>query len=52
MRTVDDIEVTIDRDGVHWGGELRARLVVEDAVKPTSAEAVRQLRLADPGVAA
>ena len=41
---VDDREVRVDRDGVHWGGELRARLVVEDTVKPTSAEAVRELR--------
>ena len=41
---VDGIEVRIDREGVHWGGELRARLVVEDTVKPTSAEAIRELR--------
>jgi P-type Cu+ transporter len=41
---VEGIEVTIDRAGVHWGGELRARLVVEDTVKPTSAEAIRELR--------
>jgi P-type Cu+ transporter len=41
---VDGIEVTVDRAGVHWGGELRARLVVEDTVKPTSAEAIRELR--------
>jgi Cu+-exporting ATPase len=41
---VDGVEVTVDRAGVHWGGELRARLVVEDTVKPTSAEAVRELR--------
>jgi Cu+-exporting ATPase len=41
---VDGLEVTVDRAGVHWGGELRARLLVEDAVKPTSAEAVRELR--------
>ena len=34
----------MDREGVSWGGELRARLVVEDIVKPTSAEAVRELR--------
>ena len=38
------VEVTVDRAGVHWGGELRARLVVEDTVKPTSAEAIRELR--------
>ncbi|MBA2462362.1 MAG: cadmium-translocating P-type ATPase [Actinobacteria bacterium] len=42
--TVEDVEVTVDRAGVHWGGELRARLAVEDTVKPTSAEAVRELR--------
>jgi Cu+-exporting ATPase len=41
---VDGVEVTVDRAGVHWGGELRARLAVEDTVKPTSAEAVRELR--------
>ena len=41
---VDGFEVTVDRAGVHWGGELRARLVVADAVKPTSAEAIRGLR--------
>jgi Cu+-exporting ATPase len=41
---VDGVEVVVDRAGVHWGGELRARLVVEDTVKPTSAEAVRELR--------
>jgi P-type Cu+ transporter len=41
---VDGVEVTVDRAGVHWGGELRARLVVADAVKPTSAEAIRGLR--------
>jgi Cu+-exporting ATPase len=29
---------------VHWDGEPRARLVVRDTVKPTSAEAVRELR--------
>ena len=41
---VDGVEVTVDRAGVHWGGELRARLVVEDSVKPTSAEAIRELQ--------
>jgi len=41
---VDGVEVTVDRTGVHWDGELRARLVVEDTVKPTSAEAIRELR--------
>jgi P-type Cu+ transporter len=41
---VDGLEVTVDRAGVHWDGELRARLVVADAVKPTSADAVRELR--------
>src|SRR4029079_11613354 len=40
----DGVEVTVDRAGVHWGGKLRARLVVEDTVKPTSAEAIRELR--------
>jgi P-type Cu+ transporter len=29
---------------VHWGGEVRARLAVRDTVKPTSAEAVRELK--------
>ena len=41
---VDGLEVTVDRAGVHWDGELQARLVVEDSVKPTSAEAIRELR--------
>ena len=41
---VEGVEVTVDRAGVHWGGQLQARLVVEDTVKPTSAEAVRELR--------
>jgi len=41
---VDGLQVTVDREGVHWGGELRARLVVEDTVKPTSAAAIRELR--------
>ena len=41
---VDGVEVTVDRAGVHWDGELRARLIVEDTVKPTSAEAIRELR--------
>jgi Cu+-exporting ATPase len=41
---VEGTEVRVDRDGVHWGGELRARLIVEDTVKPTSAEAIRELR--------
>jgi P-type Cu+ transporter len=41
---VDGVEVTVDRTGVHWDGELRGRFVVEDTVKPTSAEAVRELR--------
>ena len=30
--------------GVRWDGELRATLVVEDSPKPTSDEAIRQLR--------
>jgi Cu+-exporting ATPase len=42
--TVEGREILVDREGVSWGGELRARLVVEDTVKPTSAEAVRELR--------
>ena len=41
---VEGREILVDRDGVSWGGELRARLVVADTVKPTSAEAVRELR--------
>jgi P-type Cu+ transporter len=41
---VDGVEVTVDRAGVHWGGELRARLAVEDTVKASSAEAIRELR--------
>jgi Cu+-exporting ATPase len=41
---VDGVEVKVDRAGVHWDGELQARLVVEDTVKPTSVEAVRELR--------
>jgi len=42
--TVEGREIVVDREGVSWGGELRARLLVEDTVKPTSAEAVRELR--------
>ncbi|HSL65439.1 MAG TPA: heavy metal translocating P-type ATPase, partial [Gaiellaceae bacterium] len=41
-----EVEV-VRRDGaitVLWDGEARATLVVRDTVKPTSAEAVRQLR--------
>jgi Cu+-exporting ATPase len=41
---VDGVDVTVDRAGVHWGGELRATLTVEDTVKPTSAEAISELR--------
>jgi Cu+-exporting ATPase len=46
---VDGHEVVVgrhERDGivVSWDGVRRARLVVADAVKPTSAEAVAQLR--------
>jgi P-type Cu+ transporter len=33
-----------DRIEVRWGGEVRARLEVRDTVKPTSAEAVAELR--------
>ncbi len=42
--SVEGIQVTVDREGVHWEGELRARLLVEDTVKPTSREAVAELR--------
>jgi Cu+-exporting ATPase len=45
---VDGRDVEVGRgDGaitVRWDGEVRARLVVRDTVKPTSAEAVRELR--------
>jgi P-type Cu+ transporter len=45
---VDGHEVEVGRgDGaitVRWDGEVRARLVVRDTVKPTSAEAVRELK--------
>jgi Cu+-exporting ATPase len=45
---VEGHEVEVGRgDGaitVSWDGEARARLVVRDRVKPTSAEAVRELR--------
>jgi Cu+-exporting ATPase len=45
---VDGREVEVGRgDGgvqVRWDGELKATLLVEDAVKPTSAEAVARLR--------
>jgi Cu+-exporting ATPase len=45
---VDGHEVEVGRgDGaitVRWDGEARARLVVRDTVKPTSAEAVRELK--------
>jgi P-type Cu+ transporter len=41
-----DVEVGRGSEGVEvrWGGEARAVLVVRDTVKPTSAEAVRELR--------
>ena len=41
-----DVEVGRDRGRllVGWDGESRAELVVEDTVKPTSAEAVRELK--------
>jgi P-type Cu+ transporter len=42
--TVEGLEVTVDRQGVHWDGQLRARLAVEDTVKPTSRDAVAELR--------
>jgi P-type Cu+ transporter len=45
---VDGHEVEVGRDHgaitVRWGGEPRARLIVRDTTKPTSAEAVRELR--------
>jgi P-type Cu+ transporter len=45
---VDGQEVEVGRgDGaveVRWDGEARARLVVRDTTKPTSAEAVRELK--------
>jgi P-type Cu+ transporter len=45
---VDGHDVEVGRGNgtveVRWDGELRARLVVADTVKSTSAEAVRQLR--------
>jgi P-type Cu+ transporter len=45
---VDGDEVEVGRgDGaiiVRWGGEPQARLVVRDTAKPTSAEAVRELK--------
>ncbi|HEX4521482.1 MAG TPA: heavy metal translocating P-type ATPase [Gaiellaceae bacterium] len=45
---VEGREVTVGRNGatveVAWGGEPRARLEFRDAVKPTSAEAVRELK--------
>ena len=45
---VDGHEVEVGRgDGaieVHWDSEPRARLVVRDTTKPTSAEAVRELK--------
>jgi Cu+-exporting ATPase len=46
---VDGYDVEVGRgEGaitVRWGGEVRARLVVRDTVKPTSAEAVRELKV-------
>ena len=45
---VDGHEVEVGRGeggiAVRWDGQLRARLVVRDTVKPTSAEAVRELK--------
>jgi P-type Cu+ transporter len=45
---VDGHEVEVGRGGgaveVRWDGERRAKLVVRDATKPTSAEAVRELK--------
>jgi P-type Cu+ transporter len=45
--TVDGRRVEIARGVVSWEGAERARLVVEDTVKPTSADAVRQLKALD-----
>ncbi|HET9323669.1 MAG TPA: heavy metal translocating P-type ATPase [Gaiellaceae bacterium] len=49
--TVDGHDVAVGRhDGsieVSWDGAARAQLVVRDTVKPTSAEAVRELRRLD-----
>ena len=41
---VEGKQVTIERDGVRVDGREAGRLVVEDTVKPTSREAVRELR--------
>jgi Cu+-exporting ATPase len=41
---VDGRRVEIARGIVSWDGAERARLVVEDTLKPTSAEAVRELK--------
>jgi Cu+-exporting ATPase len=41
---IEGAEVVVDRAGVHRDGKLIARLVVEDTVKPTSAEAIGELR--------
>jgi P-type Cu+ transporter len=41
---VDGRRVEIARGVVSWDGAERARLVVEDTVKPTSADAVRELK--------
>ncbi len=49
---VEGHEVTVGRSGaqieVSWDGEPRARLEFRDAVKPTSAEAVRRAPGARP----
>ncbi|HWE80379.1 MAG TPA: heavy metal translocating P-type ATPase [Gaiellaceae bacterium] len=46
--TVEGTEVAVGRSGgrieVHWGGVPRARLSLRDRVKPTSAQAVRELK--------
>jgi P-type Cu+ transporter len=41
---VDGRRVAIERGVVSWDGVERARLVVDDRVRPTSADAVRQLK--------
>jgi Cu+-exporting ATPase len=45
---VDDREVSVGRSGgrieVSWGGVPRATLAVRDTVKPTSAQAIRELK--------
>jgi P-type Cu+ transporter len=42
--TVEGRKIEIARGIISWDGIPRARLVVEDTVKPTSAEAIRELK--------